>query len=77
MTKPIILTDEQFAMLKRLEAETARLNESPALQRHPGVIGAARKLIEEAVTLKMPVQSYFGLQSSVNLYDTDRDLPQS
>jgi hypothetical protein len=77
MPEPIILSDEQFAMLKRLEAETARFTESEALRSNEAAIDLARKLIDEAVALKMPVQAYYGLQIYVNMYDIDKDLPRA
>ena len=77
MTTPIILCDEQYVMLKRLEAETARFTDSPALRRHPDAIDFARKLIGEAVALKMPIQAYHGLQIYVNMYEVDNDLPEA
>ena len=76
MSKPVFLNDDQAAMLKRLEAATARFRDLPPLRGKGEAIEGARKLIEEASALGMPPVSYTGLQIYVSMYDTEMDLPE-
>lgn len=76
MTQPVVLSDEQFGMMKRFEAETKRFGDNPTLRANPESIEAARKLIEEAHSLKIPDAVIHGLRIYVNMYDIEMDLPE-
>ena len=68
MAKPIVLTDKQFTMLRRVEAETARLTENPRLRADAGEMKAASDLLEEAEDLQLPDVALVGLRNWVNRY---------
>jgi hypothetical protein len=74
MPQPVILNDEQFAMLKRLEDATKRFTDEPKLRSQQEAIEAARKLIDEAHKLKMPEAAIHGLRIYVNMFDIETDL---
>ena len=74
--QPVILSDEQFAMLKRLEAEAKRFDENPVLRSDPEAIEGARKLVDEAHSLKMPEAPIHGVRLYVSMYDIEMGLPE-
>ena len=76
MPKPVVLNQEQTAMLERLKTSTSQFQNQPALRGDSSAIDAARSLIGEAYELQMPQASYSGLQIYVSMYDTEMDLPE-
>lgn len=73
MPTPIVLTDEQFAILQRVEAETARLNDNPHLREDSGAMKGAGDLLEEAQALHLPEVALVSLRNWVNLYGHQRN----
>ena len=73
MTTPIVLTDEQIAILRRVEAETARLNANPRLREDAGAMQAARNLLDQAQEMKLPEVSLVNLRNWVNVYGGQDD----
>jgi hypothetical protein len=76
MTEAVHLSEEQWAMVQRLEAETKRFIDQPALRASPEAIEPARRLIEQAHMLKVPDIAIHGLRICVNMYDIEMDLPE-
>ena len=75
MQTPIVLSDEQFAMLRRVEAETARLNDNPRLRNDADAMAAAGDLLEDAQALQLPEFTLVNLRNWVNLYGARNNRP--
>lgn len=69
MPEAIRLTDDQFALVQRIEAHADRLNDNPALRNVPREIEVARKLIEEGAEAGLPEVALVKLRPWVTLYD--------
>lgn len=73
MSTPVALTDEQFAMLRRVEAETARLAENPDLRDDQTAMQMAGDLLKQAQDMNLPEVSLVSLRNWVNLHDRSGD----
>ena len=73
MSTPVALTDEQFAMLRRVEAETARLAENPDLRDDQTAMQMAGNLLKQAQDMNLPEVSLVSLRNWVNLHDRSGD----
>ena len=73
MSTPVALTDEQFAMLRRVEAETARLAENPDLRDDQTAMQMAGNLLKQAQDMNLPEVSLVNLRNWVNLHDRSGD----
>lgn len=74
--KPVILNEQQTAMLGELEKHCQSFRENESQIGSEAAISIARSVVARAADLKMPQVAMTELQIYINLFDTDKALPE-